>query len=465
MRTTPSFPTARIPSRSGGLPIDVTLIAQLGPGAGDALCHEAIARQRGHGSFSDALDEPSATLAGTDIERGEQTALHSFAVGANGHPFHRHAGHRVFTAVSGSGGAQLRFCTASDEQLAASPRAFIEALQYVNIPPDTMFTVRFGGGTWHQFAPLLANASHPTLFALSCHTNEMGGLEDPALLARVREGAATIHTLTELLPRNVRDHLQTHPLRHEDVPALTLTLNERPGGLLNRLCGGTRRFTGRLRALATAACRNHLTGFIVRSGRTVRELPRPADDSLLARQFTERFEHEDTFELVLHGAAANGRSASALLADVLEGFLENRPTGVSFLMGLRNLLVTPLRLRTSPLGCPASSLLSKDRRQLFFGRFPVLDQWVESGDRAEVLLGADDRHLRFRSAVGVRFVGHDAYITLGTRVQCRNAFGRFYIAAIDRVHRAYVSPRMLMSAVEHAQRRLHHVEGSTVLAF
>ena len=127
MRTTPSFPTARIPSRSGGLPVDVTLIAQLGPGAGDALCHEAIARQRGHGSFSDALDEPSATLAGTDIAHGEKTALHSFAVGANGHPFHRHAGHRVFTAVSGSGGAQLRFCTASDEQLAQSPRVgFLE---------------------------------------------------------------------------------------------------------------------------------------------------------------------------------------------------------------------------------------------------------------------------------------------------------------------------------------------------
>lgn len=465
MRTTPSFPTARIPSRSGGLPVDVSLIAQLGVGAGDALCHEAIARQRGHGSFSDALDEPSATLAGTDIEHGEKTALHSFAVGANGHPFHRHAGHRVFTAVSGSGGAQLRFCTASDEQLATSPRAFIEALQYVNIPPDTMFTVRFGGGTWHQFAPLLPNASHPTLFALSCHTNELGGLDDPALVAQVRDGAATIHDLTELLPTNVLDHLRAHPLRHEQVPALTLTLNERPGGLLNRTCAGFRRLSGRMRGLAVAACRNHLTGFVARSGQTVRALPRPADDSLLARQFTERFEHEDTFELVLHGAAADNRPASALLADVLEGFLENRPAGVSFLMGLRNLLVTPLRLRTSPLGCPASSLLSKDRRQLFVGRYPVLEQRVESRDQAEVLLGADDRHLRFRSSVGVRFVGSDAHITLGTRVQCRNTFGRLYIAAIDRVHRAYISPRMLMSAVEHAQRRLHDVEGSTVLAF
>jgi hypothetical protein len=464
-RTTASFPTARIPSRSGGLPVEVTLIAQLGPGAGDALCHDATARQRGHENFADALDEPSATLAGTDIERGEQTALHSFAVGASGHPFHRHAGHRVFTAVSGSGGAQLRFCTASDAQLAASPRAFVEALQYVNVPPDTMFTVRFGGGTWHQFAPLLGDASHPTLFALSCHTNELGGLDDPALLAQVRDGSARIHHLTELLPAPVLEHLRAQPLRHEDVPALTLTLNERPGGALNRACAAFRRFTGRMRGLASAACRNHLTGFVARSGRTVRELPRAADDSLLARQFPERFEHEDTFVLVLHGAATSGPSASSLLANVLEGFLENRPTGVSFLMGLRNLLVTPLRLRTSPLGCPASSLLSRDRRQLFVGRYPVLDQAIDSRDRAEVLLGADDRHLRFRSSVGVRFIGDDAHITLGTRVQCRNWFGRFYIAAIDRVHRGYVSPRMLISAAEHAQRQLHGVEGSTVLAF
>src|SRR4051812_33808343 len=127
-RSTASFPTARIESRSGGLPIEISLIAQLGPGAGDRLCHEAGIRQRGHGSFADALDEPAATLAATDIRGGETTALHSFAVGPQGHPFHRHAGHRVFTAVSGSGGAQLRFSTVSDEDLRASPRAFVAAL-------------------------------------------------------------------------------------------------------------------------------------------------------------------------------------------------------------------------------------------------------------------------------------------------------------------------------------------------
>jgi hypothetical protein len=186
---------------------------------------------------------------------------------------------------------------------------------------------------------------------------------------------------------------------------------------------------------------------------------------LLERQFIDRFEHEDTFLLVLRGGA-RGNFATTLLADVLDGFLSNRPLGVSWLMRLRNALVWPLRLRTSPLGCPASSLLSPDRSRLFAGRYPVLDQWIDARTQhAEVMLGADDRHLRFRSCVGVRFVGEDAHITLGTRVQCRNWFGRWYISAIDRVHRRYISPTMLEMAVEHALRRRQELEDSTALAF
>jgi len=463
-RQTASFPTARIESRSGGLPVEVTLIAQLGPGAGVRLCRQSEARQRGHGRFSDALDEPAAMLAATDIDRGEITALHSFAVGPQGHPFHRHAGHRVFTAVSGSGGAQLRFSTAPDAQLCGSPRAFVEALSYVDIPPDCLFTVRFGGGTWHQFAPLRPGSSHPTLFALSCHTNEFGGLADANLLERVGEGRANIHDLTELLPGHITEHLRAHPVNHAEVPTLALSLGERPGSLLGTVCGFARRVAGRVRSL-TAACRCHVTGFIGRRGHVVTEQRNAQAGSLLERQFTDGVDHEDTFVLVLHGGA-RGSFATTFLADVLEGFLSNRPLGVSWLMRLRNVLVWPLRLRTSPLGCPASSLLSRDRSRLFAGKYPVLDQWTDArAQQAEVMLGADDRHLRFRSCVGVRLVGDDAHITLGTRVQCRNWFGRWYISAIDRVHRRYISPTMLEMAVEHALRRRQVVEDSTALAF
>jgi len=464
-RTTRSFPTACIASRSGGLPVQVTLVAQLGHGAGDQFYRDAGARQQGHGSFNNALDEPAATLAGTDIGNGEMTALHSFSVGPQGHPFHRHAGHRVFTAVSGSGGAQLRFSTVADAELRAAPQKFVAALHHVDIPPDCLFTVRFGGGTWHQFVPLRPRSSHPTLFALSCHTNELSGIEDPELWRQVGEGRANIHSLTELLPQNVADYLKAHPLRGTEVPTLALSLNERPGSLLSKLCSVFRRVMGRVRGLV-GHCRCWAAGFVGRSGPVAVQLPHTPQESLLSRQLSERFEHEDTFELVLHGYGRSRNLATTLLADVLEGFLANRPTGVSWLMGLRNVLVMPLRLRTSPLGCPASSLLSTNSERLFAGKYPVLEQSIDPRGRfAEVLLGADDRHLRFRSCVGVRFVGEDAHVTLGTRVQCLNGFGRFYMAVIDKVHRAYISPVMLGMAAEYAQRRVHQVEASTVMAF
>jgi len=121
-------------------------------------------------------------------------------------------------------------------------------------------------------------------------------------------------------------------------------------------------------------------------------------------------------------------------------------------MSLRNVLVKPLRLRTSPLGCPVSSLLSPCSQQSFAGRFPVLAQEITaSGTRAQVILGADDRHLKFRSCVGVELLPTGAaVITLGTRVQSTNLFGHVYMALIDHVHRNYVSPTMLQLAVDHA---------------
>lgn len=79
-------------------------------------------------------------------------------------------------------------------------------------------------------------------------------------------------------------------------------------------------------------------------------------------------------------------------------------------------------------------------------------QATDAADRsAEVLLGADDRHLQFRSCVRVQVLDDGAaVIALGTRVRTLNAFGRLYMAAINRVHRRHVSPAMLRMAVAHA---------------
>ena len=43
-----TFPSVRIPSHGGGLPVEVSLISQMGIGSGDALIASAMARQRGH---------------------------------------------------------------------------------------------------------------------------------------------------------------------------------------------------------------------------------------------------------------------------------------------------------------------------------------------------------------------------------------------------------------------------------
>jgi hypothetical protein len=451
-----TFPSAQIPSRSGGLPVEVSLIAQLGHGSGNHLFQSVLARQKAHQSFIDELDEPSARLGGTDFDKGDPTSLYSFVVGAKGHPFHRHAGHRIFTAVSGSGGAQLRFSSASMAQIEADPRNFVRALQYIDIPPDCLFTVRFGGETWHQFAPLARNSLHPAFFALSCHTNELGGALPKSLKERVLAGDASIPALTELLPRSVLELLGREALDQANVPTIALSLDAPPGTLQNAMCMTARGSAGLIRGTWAKWARS--SGFTSDNGngREVLELERPPTGSLLLGQFGgERFHHEDTFSLTLPQGELEGTDAAAMLSALLEGFLENPPTGVSRLMAFRNVLVRPLGLRTSPLGCPVSSLLTAEDSEMFNDRYPVLGQQVGSdGRRAQVVLGADDKHLLFRSCVGVQLIeGGRAEITLGTRVRCKNLFGRLYMAAIDRTHRSYIAPAMLRLAAEHAARR------------
>ena len=459
-----TFPSARIPSQSGGLPVEVSLIAQLGHGSGNHLFQSVLARQKAHQTFIDELDEPSARLGGTDFDKGDPTSLYSFVVGAKGHPFHRHAGHRIFTAVSGSGGAQLRFSSASLRQIEADPRSFLRALQYVDIPPDCLFTVRFGGETWHQFAPLARNSLHPAFFALSCHTNELGGALPEQIKEKVLAGEATIPALTELLPQNVLDLLYDEPLDPADIPTLSLSLDAPPGTLQNAMCKTARGSAGLLRGAWAKWARS--SGFTSDngSGRKVVELEQPPQGSLLLDQFRgERFHHEDTFALALPHDGLKGVDAAAMLSALLEGFLKNPPTGVSRMMAFRNVLVRPLGLRTSPLGCPVSSLLTQQDSEMFDNRYPVLGQAVGTdGTRAQVVLGADDKHLLFRSCVGVQIIDGDRVeITLGTRVRCKNLFGRAYMTVIDRTHRSYIAPAMLQLAVEYATERARRSASDT----
>lgn len=454
-RTTPTFPSASLRLAPGRVPVEVNLVARLGHGAGDKLFFEAQVRQGRHGRFVDALDEPSAKLGSTDFQAGDATALYSFGVGDRGHPFHRHAGHRVFTAVSGSGGTQLRFSGATSAELARDPASFVRALQHVDIPPDCLFTVRFDGETWHQFAPLRPRSGHPALFALSTHTNELGGALGDEARRRVLSDASDIPSLTELLPEAVSAWLRACPPRRGSVPTTELSLHDRPGGLLAAFCASVRSFAGHVHRRRLGV--GFRAGFVsvVRGPRVVarREL---ADDCLLRDELRDRVvHHQDRFTLtVTPPPPASTRDAPRWLAAALAGFMENAPTAVSRMMAWRNALVRPLGLRTSPLGCPVSSLLSPTSPAIFAGRFPVLRQQVSADGRsAQVVLGVDDKHLKFRSCVAVRLlVGGAVEFSLSDRVACSNAFGRLYMAAIATTHRQAIAPAMLAHAVDAALR-------------
>lgn len=262
--------------------------------------------------------------------------------------------------------------------------------------------------------------------------------------AQVQRNAADIPSLTDVLPE---PHWPT-AASLAAAPLLQLSLQAAPPSLCAHLCARTRALLGPLRRISL----RRLRGFVDRATPAYPVHSQATTNDGLLPAALPHSHYRDLTTLRLDNTQVTHRSASVLLADVLEGFLRNPPTGVGHLMALRNRLVAPLRLRTSPLGCPVSSLLSTDRSRLFAGRYPVLDAHIDAEDNcAEVLLGADDRHLRFRSSVRVQRCA-DGYIeiSLGSQVQTLNAFGSMYMALIDAAHRHYVAPALLRRAVEHA---------------
>ncbi|MEA5668890.1 DUF2867 domain-containing protein [Stenotrophomonas sp. MH1] len=437
-----SFPRVSIAAADGRRAVEVTLLSQLDPGAGDALALRAGQRQQHHPQFNDALDEPSVRLSAPDFAAHDPASLYTFSVGSAGHPFHRHAGPRLFTAVSGSGGARLRFIPATSSAEAGA----LEGLRHVEIPADCLFTVRMAARTWHQFQPLHGNGQHPALFAVSCHPDETAGELDPATRAQVDRGEADLASLTELLPPALLQALSQLDPAKAPVPTTTLGfIHAMDTSWCIGLCAHLRRHVGRARQTLARLCRLHgVVGQDLPALRTC-TLPALPARSLLAAQL-HGHHHQDSVQIRIDTRWLGRQSPEHLLVRLLEAFIEQPAAPVSGLMRFRNLLVKPLGLRTSTLGCPVSSLLNDSAAQRFAQRFPVLDAQVDA-EHAQVLLGADDRHLGFRSGVSVQRDGDDMLFTLSTRVRCRNLFGRAYMGVVDPVHRHYIAPRMLQSAV------------------
>lgn len=448
VRRVSGFPTVALDEP----PVAVSLIAQFGPGSGTLVANQVAARQRGHASYVDALDEPSAKLAGVDIQRGDPSSLYSFFVGSGGHPFHRHGGTRAFTAVAGSSGAQLRFSSLSLDAARGSDSGLAAAMHVVHVPPDAMFTVRMGSGVWHQFLPGEPQADQPAFFALSFHPDETAGVADPGGRARILSDEANIAMLTEVLPdvvqRATSQALDAAPRENQ----YWLSLSASPDGLPARLCRLARMAAARVRTLFALRPRAK-SGFerALLPDLVVHETHQPGPCSLLDRHFRPiRLDHQDRFACVVDAGPLAGWSASDVLDRLLQAFVDSPPVGVTGLMMLRNALVWPLGLRRSSLGCPVSSLQGPGPdSELFANRHPVLAQETSTdGLGAKVMLGADDRHLRFRACVSVHWCAENRLeVSLANRVECRNWFGRAYILAISGVHRRYIVPLLIRSGL------------------
>lgn len=182
---------------SDTVPIEVTITGKLPPGAGQYFVDNALNQQSKHKNFVDEYNEPSAIIGKTNFAKEDATAVYTFGVDTRDLVFHRHAGHRVISGITGGAGCVLKFSVCDPEAAEKTPEKFLEHLYIVHIPADRQFVLRFSGTVYHQFCP--ADDSANGFFAISVHTNEAGGLKGE-LLQKVLENKGNIPLLTEPAP-------------------------------------------------------------------------------------------------------------------------------------------------------------------------------------------------------------------------------------------------------------------------
>lgn len=119
--------------------------------------------------------------------------------------------------------------------------------------------------------------------------------------------------------------------------------------------------------------------------------------------------------------------------------LERPPAGFRLLMGMRDAVMGVLGVKTS-----ADIRSGADGRD----RIDFLPVIASSAD--EVVLGEDDRHLDFRTALMLVREQDRRLLVSTTSVRCHNQLGRAYLAVIRPFHIAIVR-----RGLEHLARRLH----------
>ena len=176
------------------LPIEVTLTGKFPPGAGKFFVDHALERQSKHPEYLDEFNEPSAIIGKTNFQKNDPTAVYTFGVDKRDLVFHRHAGHRCITGITGGHGCDLKFSLCTPEEAESNPELFLDRMYVVRIPGDRQFMLRFSGTVYHQFCPVDNNEN--AFFAVSVHTNEAGGLSGE-LLEMVLANQSSIPLLTE----------------------------------------------------------------------------------------------------------------------------------------------------------------------------------------------------------------------------------------------------------------------------
>jgi hypothetical protein len=109
--------------------------------------------------------------------------------------------------------------------------------------------------------------------------------------------------------------------------------------------------------------------------------------------------------------------------------LATQPGWARGLMAVRDRVMRVFKVKTSTrIGAAATAA---GREQVGF--FPVV-----SRSATEIVVGEDDRHLDFRTALQVRGEAGAREVVVTTVVQCHNALGRTYLLAITPFHKLIV---------------------------
>ncbi|MCB2409106.1 DUF2867 domain-containing protein [Hymenobacter lucidus] len=158
----------------------------------------------------------------------------------------------------------------------------------------------------------------------------------------------------------------------------------------------------------------------------------PAASALAAT--TAPANYSDAYQVALPASAAHQAADATWL------LFGHAPAWVQHLMQLRDSLVRPFRLKTSPPATPrpdGQRLVPGSR----LGPFQVF-----SVAPHEVILGQDDRHLDFRVSVLLTPSGPATVGVVSTVVWFHNWFGRGYFAVVRPLHRLVV-PALLRNAL------------------